>query len=203
MGISTGGEMGRRTGRLAADLVEAAGALIEAQGIEALSLRALASSLGVTHAAVYRHYRDRNALLAAVLAEGFNTVSALNLPIAKTDPRRRLEAYAAAYAEFALDHPNLFLAMTGPRINMDERYADLEAAIEASLAPVVEAIAAMPAGAARKPLENRSRAVVLFAALQGILAQAIYRRIGLKPSRQEAFIRDTVRRLVAGLALQD
>lgn len=193
----------KRSGTLAADLVEAAEAFIAADGIDALSLRALAASLGVTHAAVYRHYRDRDALLAAVLARGFRTVSQRNASITEEDPQRRLEAYAAAYAEFALGHPNLFLAMTGPRINMDERYPELEAAIEASLVPAVEAVAAMPGGAGRKPIENRARATVLFAALQGILTQAIYRRIGLKESRRDAFIRDTVRRLVAGLTVQD
>lgn len=196
-------EAGRRSGTLAADLVDAAEAFIEAQGMEALSLRAVAASLGVTHAAVYRHYRDRDALLAAVLTRGFKSLSRLNASITEADPRQRLETYAAAYAVFALDHPNLFLAMTGPRINMDNRYQELETAIEASLAPAVAAVAAMPGGAARKPLENRSRATVLFAALQGVLAQAIYRRIGLKPARREAFIRDTVHRLVTGLVAQD
>lgn len=196
-------EAGRRSGTLAADLVDAAEAFIEAQGMEALSLRAVAASLGVTHAAVYRHYRDRDALLAAVLTRGFKSLSRLNALITDTDPRQRLETYAAAYAVFAIDHPNLFLAMTGPRINMDNRYQELETAIEASLAPAVAAVAAMPGGAARKPLENRSRATVLFAALQGVLAQAIYRRIGLKPARREAFIRDTVHRLVTGLIAQD
>lgn len=195
-------EPGRRTGTLAADLIDAAEAVIEADGMEALSLRALAARLGVTHPAVYRHYRDRDALLAAVLTRGFETVRGLNAGIAGTDPRKRLEDYAAAYAGFALDHPNLFLAMTGPRINMDNRYPELEKAIEASLAPAVIAVSEMPGGAGRKPIENRARATVLFAALQGVLAQAIYRRLGLKPARREAFIRDTVHRLVAGLAAQ-
>src|ERR1700678_4347619 len=58
-------------GTLAPALVEAALKQVEQGGAEAVSLRDLAQSLGVSRAAPYRHFPDRDALLATVAARGF------------------------------------------------------------------------------------------------------------------------------------
>src|SRR6185295_5162847 len=52
-------------GDLEAALVRAAGKLLDKEGIEALSLREVARRAGVSHAAPYRHFPERDALLAA------------------------------------------------------------------------------------------------------------------------------------------
>ncbi len=61
-------------GDLANALIDAAMAVVESDGADALSLRDLAASLGVSRAAPYRHFVDRDALLAAVAARGFETL---------------------------------------------------------------------------------------------------------------------------------
>ena len=53
-------------GDLANALVEAALKLVEQGGAEAVSLRDLSQSLGVSRAAPYRHFTDRDVLLATV-----------------------------------------------------------------------------------------------------------------------------------------
>src|SRR5271156_739268 len=58
-------------GNLAPALVEAALKQVEQDGAAAVSLRDLAQSLGVSRAAPYRHFPDRDALLATVAARGF------------------------------------------------------------------------------------------------------------------------------------
>ena len=58
-------------GDLPAALLRAAGKLLEKEGLEALTLRTLARRTGVSHAAPYRHFRHREALLAALAAEGY------------------------------------------------------------------------------------------------------------------------------------
>jgi len=58
-------------GNLSRALVEAALRLVETQGAEALTLRGAARLAGVSQAAPYRHFSDKDALLAAVAEEGF------------------------------------------------------------------------------------------------------------------------------------
>src|SRR5258706_77678 len=58
-------------GDLPAALLRAAGRTLEKRGIGALSLRDTARQAGVSHNAPYRHFSDREALLAALAAEGF------------------------------------------------------------------------------------------------------------------------------------
>jgi AcrR family transcriptional regulator len=66
---------GYHHGDLANALTEAALKIVEGEGADALSLRDLASSLGVSRAAPYRHFADRDALLAAVAAQGFEALA--------------------------------------------------------------------------------------------------------------------------------
>ena len=58
-------------GDLRRALLQAAVRTIGAHGIDGLTLRAVGSSLGVSRTALYRHFADKAALLAAVAAEGF------------------------------------------------------------------------------------------------------------------------------------
>src|SRR6185503_4928665 len=93
-------------GDLPAALLLAAGKALEKQGLEALSLREAARRAKVSHNAPYRHFRDREALLAALAAEGFRML---------TERLRAAEARAVglAYVAFELEHPQRFRLMFG------------------------------------------------------------------------------------------
>jgi AcrR family transcriptional regulator len=100
-------------GDLAKALIAAARAAVEQGGPEAVSLRDLAQSLGVSRAAPYRHFADREDLLAAVAALGFEDLiaayeAALALP---GDGRARLQALNRAYFDFAVRRPGLHRLM--------------------------------------------------------------------------------------------
>jgi AcrR family transcriptional regulator len=62
-------------GSLRSALVSAGMAVVETDGPDALSLRDLARSLGVSPTAPYRHFEDRRALLIAIAAEGFKELT--------------------------------------------------------------------------------------------------------------------------------
>ena len=62
-------------GDLRAALVRAAMELLEESGETALSLRAVARRAGVSPAAPYRHYADREALVSAVAAVGYRELA--------------------------------------------------------------------------------------------------------------------------------
>ena len=100
-------------GDLANALIAAALTAVEQAGPDAVSLRDLAQTLGVSRAAPYRHFADRDALLAAVAARGFED---LNLGYeaalaAEGDGREKLRAAGRVYLDFARRRPGLFRLM--------------------------------------------------------------------------------------------
>jgi AcrR family transcriptional regulator len=96
-------------------LVRAARTILETQGLAALSLRGAARAAGVSPAAPYHHFPDKQALLDAVAAQGFDALtSAMEKRMAKkTDPDSRLDASGVGYVTFALENPALFRLMFG------------------------------------------------------------------------------------------
>src|SRR3954468_24870935 len=124
-------------GDLPAALLRAAGRTLEKRGIGALSLRELARRAGVSHNAPYRHFPDRQALLAALAAEGF---AVLGDALAHTSGR----AMGEAYVRFALEHPQRFRLMFGGHLAFSRHGALAEAAGRPHQA-LVEAFRAQPA----------------------------------------------------------
>lgn len=100
-------------GDLRAALLTAAAAELERSGYETLSLRELAASLGVSRAAPYRHFADRQALLSALAAEGFDRLSAVYRRAIKAaeTPELRLSDAGRCYLGFAEQWPQLFRLM--------------------------------------------------------------------------------------------
>ncbi|MGO1074499.1 TetR/AcrR family transcriptional regulator [Inquilinus sp. CA228] len=101
-------------GDLRRALVAAARALLEESGPEALSLRDVARRVGVSHNAPYRHFPTRQALLAAVAAEGFAALSTrlAQLPAAPgLGASPGLAAGFRGYLGFAREQPGLFRLM--------------------------------------------------------------------------------------------
>jgi AcrR family transcriptional regulator len=100
-------------GDLRAACLRAARELLEEDGTAALSLRAVARRAGVSPSAPYRHYADRDALLAAVAASGYRELAerlAAAQPVPPSSPDDLAES-AVAYVRFALEHPALFRVM--------------------------------------------------------------------------------------------
>lgn len=100
-------------GDLRRALVVAAREQIEAQGADEFSLRETARRVGVSANAAYRHFTDRDALLAAVAAAGFGELSAamVEARAATKSPVAAFRAVGRAYIEFALRAPALFRVM--------------------------------------------------------------------------------------------
>lgn len=94
-------------GDLRQALLAAAVELIADNGVHKLSLRECARRIGVSHAAPYRHFADKEALLAAIAADGFRRLSEVGEQAmdGAGAPLDRLRAYGEAYVRFALDEP--------------------------------------------------------------------------------------------------
>jgi AcrR family transcriptional regulator len=99
-------------GDLRAALLDAALEVLEEDGATALSLRAVARRAGVSYAAPYRHYADREALVSAIAAVGYREL-AERLGAAHPAPSTpdQLTDVAVAYVRFAVERPALFRVM--------------------------------------------------------------------------------------------
>jgi AcrR family transcriptional regulator len=100
-------------GDLRAALVDAAIALIAERGVRGFSLAEASRRVGVSAAAPYRHFADRDELLAAVAVRGLHLFATMATSEAgdAADPRQRLAAMTRAYVRFAAEQRPLFDAL--------------------------------------------------------------------------------------------
>ena len=107
-------------GDLKASLVEAANTILLRDGADALSLRAIAAEVGVSHMAPYAHFKNKKELIKSIAEAGFVRMAdtmeavALELKAKKTlAPGELVLAYGASYLEFATANPQLYRLMLG------------------------------------------------------------------------------------------
>lgn len=118
-------------GDLRSTLLAVADQLIDEVDAGAISLREVARRSGVSAPATYRHFRDKEALLAALAQKGFEDFGvALNQAIAAGDDP--LAAMGLAYVRFAVARPGRFRLMYGPAIADRSRYPALQGAWQAT-----------------------------------------------------------------------
>jgi AcrR family transcriptional regulator len=107
----------RRTyhhGNLREALIQGALDLIAQKGPAGFTVAEAARSVGVSPAAPYRHFRDRDELMADVAARGFALFEAALAEAwdgGKPDPQRAFEALGRAYLKFARTEPAYYSAM--------------------------------------------------------------------------------------------
>lgn len=141
-------------GNLREALIAAALDLIGEKGPAGFSFAEAARSAGVSPAAPYRHFRDRDALLADVAARGFELFTA-RLEAAwndgAPDPMRALDAVGRAYLAFARDEPAHYAAMFEAQLPPDLS-RELAVAADQALAVLRRAAEAV---CARLPADSR------------------------------------------------
>lgn len=110
----SGRERGYHHGNLREALIAAALDTIASRGLAGLAVAELARAVGVSPAAPYRHFRDRNALIAEVARQGFERLEdALKQAVATgpAHPVAALERCGRAYLAFAAREPAAYAAM--------------------------------------------------------------------------------------------
>lgn len=134
-------------GQLRETLVAAALDLIRSEGPQGFTLRAVARRAGVSHAAPYRHFADKNALLAFVAEEGFRRLAAFMRARAGAGgtPLARLHAIGVAYVLFARENPAHFRVMFAAEIEEKAAYPELMAAGDAAYQVLVKQVEACQA----------------------------------------------------------
>jgi len=186
---------GYHHGDLPATLLRAAGKLLEKEGLETLSLRALTRRAGVSHAAPYRHFRDRESLLAALAAEGFGM---LGHALREAAAAGGLRAMGEAYVRFALAHPQRFRLMFGGQLDIARHAALREVATQA-----FQALSGALAARVGDAPGARDASVAAWALVHGLAHLLLGAQVGAAARRgrdDDQFIREVLEttRFVAG-----
>ena len=134
----------------AREIVDAARAIVDAEGLDALTMRRIAERLGIRAPSLYKHFPDKQALEAAIISAAFEEqAEVFEQAVAGSDDP--LAALAAAYRTFALAHPHLYRLMTDQELRRD------------LLVPGVEERAGLSVYRAAGEDANRARAAWAFA----------------------------------------
>ena len=138
-------------GDLRAAVLSAAWELIESQGVARLSVREAARRAGVSHHAPYRHFAGRDALLDALVIEGFEQLE-------KAIEQRTGRELGEAYVAFALERPQRFRLMfsrAGASADLQARFAGLFATLGTDATAAGAAAWSLVHGLAALILEGR------------------------------------------------
>jgi AcrR family transcriptional regulator len=114
-------------GSLREQLMSSAVALIEAEGVAAVSLRRLAREAGVSPRAPYHHFEDRSALLAALCVRAHDDLfdSLRRAREAAPDGVGALGAVLRTYVGFAAEHPGRLRLLLRPELSEPQRHPDV------------------------------------------------------------------------------
>ena len=132
-------------GNLRRALLDEALATIRAEGVGALTLREIGARLGVSRTALYRHFADKQALLAAVATEGFRTLRQ-QLVAAWEEGGRGPAAFTSmgeVYVRFAVANPSHYRVMFGGFVDPKASEPDLAAEAAGTFQALVDALAAL------------------------------------------------------------
>ena len=127
-------------GNLRATLIEGALALVEERGVRDFSLAEAARRAGVSGGAPYRHFRDRNELLAAIAAQAYQELGERMREACNgtQDSVEQIGAMAGAYVEFARDERAAFEVLFDGGLSKSD-YPELSAAGDEAIAEVIAA----------------------------------------------------------------
>ena len=108
-------------------LIKAGVEILAKDGVSGLSLRKVAMKAGVSHAAPYAHFADKQALIAAISTEGFRQLYERVSGVAekyRSQPEKQLTEAAWAYVQFAMDDRDRFKVMFSGVLEKEKEYSD-------------------------------------------------------------------------------
>ena len=124
-------------------LIKAGVKILAKEGVSGLSLRKVAKQAGVSHAAPYSHFADKQALIAAISTEGFKQlyirIDEIS-PANQDDPAALLVETAWAYMQFALNESDRFKLMFSSVLEKEKEYPDFVQYSKQNFSQIVEIV---------------------------------------------------------------
>lgn len=196
-------------GDLQRALIDAAVELISESDVKSLSLRQIAKKAGVSHAAPYRHFEDKEALLAVVAEEGFRDFTGYlkrAVATAADSPTQQLIASGQAYLQFALERSAHYQVMFGEFSISNSGYEPLKAASDQSFEVLVKIMMDGQQQGEFQPGNARLMALCAWTQVHGLAMLLLSGRLGGRQQGQEAIFSLSAAMtqiLVAGLLVRD
>jgi AcrR family transcriptional regulator len=167
-------------GNLREDLVRCGKEQLREVGLADLSLRRIASEVGVSQVAPKHHFGNKEGLLAAIAASGFRDLTEFRYSRLRPNmsPEQRLRALLSAYVTFATLNPTLFHLMFAPQFKQPETHAELNEAASQSYHMVARAVAEfLEAQGKAEKIDPHSVARVAWMCMHGVATLIIENRI--------------------------
>ncbi len=191
-------------GDLRQSLIDAAIALIQDGDLSQVSLREVSRRVGVSHNAPYRHFQDKEALLNAVAAQGFQglkRVTEAAIAVTPGDAAEQLQAIGKAYIQFAVQNPVYYRVMFS--LSDAQQDAALKEAMAQSWGVLFQVILAGQASSVFRAEDPRQMAQVAWAMVHGIALLAIEGQLRVQSGEDfDAFLEFSTRMLSQGLQQQ-
>src|SRR5688572_28699178 len=162
-------------GDLSRSLLQEALRTIQKDGVSALTMRGVGAKLGVSRTALYRHFADKSALLAAVATEGFRTLRLQTQEAWDTHGggQAGLEAMGETYVKFAVAHPSHYRVMFGGHVRDATPESDLAREGAGAFQVLVSAIISQQKHGVVRPDNPLELAQYIWATVHGIAMLAI------------------------------
>ncbi|OUS40584.1 hypothetical protein A9R00_05295 [Oleispira antarctica] len=129
-------------GNLRLALLDAAITQIKEVGVDKLSLRGIARTVGVSQTAPYRHFKDKNQLLAEIAAQAFTELYECSRSV--IDPSAsaiaNIQATGMAYLQYAIKNPEKYRLLFGSTIQNRRSYSMMVEAGEKSFQTLIDQV---------------------------------------------------------------
>jgi AcrR family transcriptional regulator len=190
-------------GDLRRALLEEAIRTIQHKGVEQLTLRTVGKTLGVSRTALYRHFVDKQALLAAVGREGFRMLrEALSEAMrSHGGGRAGFEAQGATYVRFAVSHPSHYRVMFGGFLEACDKDAEFVQEAQGAFQVLVDAIVEQQQAGTVRCDDPQVMATFVWSIVHGVSMLAIDGHLRGRDDTGEQLRRYAIDRIHAAIAV--
>ena len=187
-------------GDLRRALLEETVRIIRDEGVAGLTLRAVGARLGVSRTAMYRHFADKSALLAAVSRDGFTQLRvALHAAFdGGGRDREAFEAQGRAYVEFAVANPSHYRVMFGGFVDKSSVDPALAAEAEGAFQVLVDTLVELQAGGVVRQDDPHQLALFVWSLVHGLAMLVIDGQLQGRPAADD-LLGFTFRRMWSGV----
>jgi AcrR family transcriptional regulator len=194
----TSGQHKYHHGGLKQAILNAGLEMVAESGLESLSLREIARRIGVTTAAPYYHFKDRQSLLIELAIQGYGELfeSVRKARETVSDAMDEVKVTAAAYLRFGRDHRALYAIMFSGEFRTHPRLQEMVAIANQSLELVRQSISAT---SNLGPVKSAEAAFCAWSLVHGILTLDRNGVLGEDAAEQERLAMQGVSAIVKGM----
>jgi len=185
------------------ELLSLTSRMIAKEGLGSVTLRELARRLGVSRTAPYRHFEDKNALLATVAEQ---ELQGLNLALLSAfevagGPLAQLEQMAVTYLRFAVKHAELYRLVFRDELQQGARYPGLAEAADETFAILAQNIQQAQEAGAVTAGDPTWLAYTAWATLHGLVELLVEGKL-VGAADREAFFAFAAQTMISGLGVR-